>query len=213
MDTAVLWCPGPQRKDGEREVKARIWFVRLLTLGGLIMVMIAAPPESESVQKIYPRTPTGVMEIKTIPPSRLLITETDGSYFDQSNRLFGRLFDYIKAHKIPMSAPVEGSIDEEARMVFYVGPQVVDEGLSDEGSVRVVRLPERQVAAIGARGSYREKNVRKQLEKLTAFLESQSGYEAAGPAYAVFWNPPYIPWFLRHFEVHLPVRSTAGGQG
>jgi DNA gyrase inhibitor GyrI len=187
--------------------------IGILILGGWIMAMLAVPAESESADKIYPRTPTGVIEIKTIPASRILVTEADGSYFDKSNQLFGRLFDYIKVHNIPMSAPVEGSVDEEARMIFYVGPQVGDEGLSDEGNVRVVRLPEREVAAIGARGSYREKNVRKQLERLEAHLARQSLYEAAGPPYTVFWNPPFIPWFLRHLEVHIPVRLKGDDQG
>jgi DNA gyrase inhibitor GyrI len=177
------------------------------------MMMLVAPPQSESAGKIYPRTSTGVIEIKTIPESRILVTESDGSYFDQSNRMFGRLFDYIKAHNIPMTAPVEGTVDEEARMIFYLGPQVEDEGLIDEGKVRVVRLPERQVAAIGGRGSYKEKNVRKYLEKLEAHLAGRSDYEAAGPAYTVFWNPPFIPWFLRHLEVHIPVHPAGDGQG
>jgi len=188
-------------------MKTRILLIQLLMLGGWIMVMLAAPPESQGVRKFYPRTPSGVIEIKMIPESRILVTEADGSYFDQSNQLFGRLFDYIKVHSIPMTAPVEGSLDDQARMIFYLGPDVEDEGLTDEGQVRIVRLPERLVLSIGGRGSYREKNVRKYLDKLEAHLVGQSDYEAIGPAYTVFWNPPFIPWFLRHLEVHIPVRS------
>jgi effector-binding domain-containing protein len=105
-----------------------------------------------------------------------------------------------------MTAPVEGSIDEQARMIFYVGPQVDDSQLTDQGDVRILRLPERMVAVIGARGSYKEKNVRKNLEKLEAYLEKQNKYEVIGPPYSVFWNPPFIPWFLRHLEIHIPVR-------
>ncbi len=67
-------------------------------------------------------------------------------------------------------------------------------------------MPERRVISIGARGSYREANVRKHLVKLEEYLAGQDQYEAIGPAYSVFWNPPYIPWFLRRFEVHIPVR-------
>ena len=170
------------------------------------MVMLFAPPGSQGARKFYPRTPSGVIEIKTIPESRILVTEADGSYFDQSNQLFGSLFDYIKVHNIPMTSPVEGSVDEDARMIFYLGPDVEDAGLDDEGKVRIVRLPERTVMSIGGRGSYREKNVRKYLEKLEAHLEGQSEYQAVGQAYTVFWNPPFIPWFLRHLEVHIPVR-------
>lgn len=176
------------------------------------MSVLAIPSESHGTPVMYPRTPSGVIEIKTIPQARILVTEADGSYFDESNRLFGRLFDYIKVHEIPMTAPVEGSLDEEARMTFYVGPQVEDEGLDDEEKVRVLRLPERMVASIGVRGSYKESNVRKHLEKLEAWLAERPQYEVEGPPYSVFWNPPYIPWFLKHFEVHIPVSIDEEGQ-
>jgi effector-binding domain-containing protein len=181
-------------------------FIGIMITGGIMMAMLAIPSESQGTDKMYPRTESGVIEIKTIPASRIMVTEADGSYFDESGKLFGRLFDYIKGHNIPMTAPVEGSLDEDARMIFYVGPQVEDEGLDDEGEVRVLRLPERKVAAIGARGSYKEANVRKYQEKLEAWLAKRPEYEVVGPAYSVFWNAPFIPWFLRHLEVHVPVR-------
>ena len=28
----------------------------------------------------------------------------------------------------------------------------------------------------------------------------------AGPAYAVYWNSPFTPWFLKRYEVHVRVR-------
>ena len=90
---------------------------------------------------------SGKIEIKVIPEARILVTREDGSYFEESNLLFGRLFNYIKGHNIPMTAPVEGSLDEDAKMIFYVGPQVSDEGLDDEGDVRVIRLPERNFSS------------------------------------------------------------------
>ncbi|MGD8352587.1 MAG: heme-binding protein [Pseudomonadota bacterium] len=177
------------------------------------MVTILVPSESRGAAKMYPRTPAGVIEIKKIPEARILVTDADGSYFDESNQLFGRLFSYIKAHEIPMTAPVEGSLDEDARMIFYVGPQVKDESLDDEGNVRVLRLPERNVVSIGARGSYSEKNIREYLEKLEAWLAERPEYEVVGSAYSVFWNPPYIPWFLRNFEIHIPVKSSETKNG
>jgi DNA gyrase inhibitor GyrI len=197
----------------DRPRKTRKSTIRFLMLGGWIMLMISAPSESQGTAKMYPRTPSGVIEIKTIPKARILVTEADGSYFDESNRLFGRLFEYIKGHKIPMTAPVEGSLDEDARMTFYVGPKVGDEGLDDEGKVRVLLLPERTVVSIGARGSYKEKNLRRHLEKLKAWLAQRPEFETDGPAYSVFWNPPFIPWFLRHFEVHVPVKLMGTKKG
>ena len=196
-----------------RSGKTEKSIIRFLLLGGWIMFMISIPSESKGTVKMYPRTPSGVIEIKTIPEARILVTEADGSYFDESNQLFGRLFAYIKAHEIPMTAPVEGSLDEDARMTFYVGPQAGHEDLYDEEKVRVLLLPERTVVSIGARGSYKEKNVRKHLEKLESWLAEKPDYEVAGSAYSVFWNPPFIPWFLRHFEVHVPIKSSGTKSG
>jgi effector-binding domain-containing protein len=200
-------------KTANRPGKTGKSIIRFILLGGWIMLMISLPSEAQGTAKMYPRTPPGVIEIKTIPEARILVTEADGSYFDESNQLFGRLFSYIKAHEIPMTAPVEGSLDEDARMTFYVGPQAGHEELDDQGKVRVLLLPERTVASIGARGSYKEKNVRKYLEKLESWLAEKPDHEVAGPAYSVFWNPPFIPWFLRHFEVHIPIRSSGTRNG
>jgi effector-binding domain-containing protein len=190
----------------------RMNLLPIMMLGGLIMAIFISTDESRSAGKFYSRTPSGEIEIKTIPESRVLIAESKGSYFEISNQLFSRLFNYIKEHEIPMTAPVEGSLEGEARMVFYVGTGIEESRLSDEGEVSVLRLPERLVAAIGARGSYSEKNIRKNLDKLDIYMADQNEYEVNGSPYAVYWNPPFIPWFLRHLEVHIPVRPRKSHQ-
>ena len=32
--------------------------------------------------------------------------------------------------------------------------------------------------------------------------------EAAGEAYGVYWNAPYVPFFMKRFEVHVPVKKA-----
>jgi hypothetical protein len=34
-------------------------------------------------------------------------------------------------------------------------------------------------------------------------------WEAAGEPYAVFWNSPFMPGFLKRSEVHQPLRHRA----
>jgi hypothetical protein len=33
---------------------------------------------------------------------------------------------------------------------------------------------------------------------------------AAGEAYAIYWNSPFVPGFLKRYEVHVPVEPAAG---
>jgi hypothetical protein len=70
----------------------------------------------------------------------------------------------------------------------------------------VVEVQERLVVSLGARGGYSEKNFVEVRDKLQDWLSIQPQLEATGPAYGVFWNGPFLPGFLKRFEVHVPVR-------
>jgi hypothetical protein len=58
----------------------------------------------------------------------------------------------------------------------------------------------------GERGGYSRANFEKARATLLAWLAGQPAVEAAGEPYAVYWNAPYVPFFLKRFEVHVPVR-------
>jgi effector-binding domain-containing protein len=66
-------------------------------------------------------------------------------------------------------------------------------------------VPERRVAAIGIRGSYSRENYEEALTELKGWLAKQPGLRATGEPYAVYWNSPFVPFFLKHSEVHVPV--------
>jgi len=153
----------------------------------------------------FPSTAPGVVEIKTLPAGTLLKSTGSGDYFDQSGRLFGPLFRYISQHDIAMTVPVEAEISPSA-MSFWVAPGEIAKVSGSTDTVTVVQVSERRVAALGGRGSYNRKNFAAATERLGAWLATRSDYEAAGAAYAVYWNGPLTPWFLREYEIHLPVR-------
>ncbi|MDQ5980631.1 MAG: hypothetical protein QG602_3608 [Verrucomicrobiota bacterium] len=157
-------------------------------------------------------TPTapGTMEIKTLPAGTLLKSAAPGDYFDQSGRLFGPLFRYISKNDIRMTVPVEAEVNGAA-MYFWVAPDEVPKVEGSAGGVTVVQVPARLVASGGGRGGYTRKNFEAAQERLRAWLAEQKEVEAAGPAYAVYWNGPITPWFLRQYEVHLPVRLRNPG--
>jgi len=172
----------------------------------LSLLFLTFTLSSMATEQAFAPTAPGTTELKTLPPGTLLKASAQGNYFDQSGRLFRPLFNYISANDIKMTVPVEAEIDGAA-MYFWVGREELVKVRETDGAVSVVRLPERQVASRGARGAYSQKNFSETRAALLEWLEGRSDLEATGPAYAVYWNGPFTPWFLKQFEVHIPIRS------
>jgi DNA gyrase inhibitor GyrI len=170
----------------------------------LFMGVYCMAGTGNAYEAAYPKTPNGTIEIKTIPAAKLMVTESAGGYFDRNNDMFMRLFRYISANDISMTVPVEAQV-ENAQMKFYVGSADSSKNLPEQGEVKVVNLPERTVVSIGIRGSYTKEKFEKNREKLAAWLRENPRDQPAGAAYAVYWDAPFVPWFLKHAEVHIPV--------
>jgi effector-binding domain-containing protein len=158
-----------------------------------------------AAETAFPPTAPGVAEFKTLPAGMLLKSTGRGSYFDESNRLFGPLFSYISKHDIAMTTPVEARIDRAA-MYFWVAPGEQSKVSGNTAGVEVIQIPERRVASLGARGGYSRENFEKTRTELLAWLAKQPDMEAAGEPYAVYWNGPFTPWFTKRSEVHIPVQ-------
>jgi DNA gyrase inhibitor GyrI len=158
-----------------------------------------------STEEAYARTPVDSVQFKTLPPSKILLTEGEGPYFDKADNLFMRLFNYIKDHDVAMTIPVEARM-EKASMTFYVEGEDALRVLKDRGNVKVLNVPGRDVVSLGVRGSYTEKNFKEAKDQLVNWLSRQDRYESIGEPYAVFWNGPFMPGFMKRFEVHIPVR-------
>ncbi|MFO7724426.1 MAG: heme-binding protein [Oceanipulchritudo sp.] len=160
---------------------------------------------ANGVEKAFERTAPGEIEIKVLPAGRLLENHgTGGSYFEQSGKLFGPLFSYIKAHNISMTTPVEASI-EPGMMAFWVAPGQEERAEEASEGVKVRDVPERKVASIGARGGYSRENFEEAREKLLEWIAGQDGLATTGEPFAVYWNGPMTPWFLKTFEVMVEV--------
>lgn len=171
----------------------------------LLLLILLLPSIAMATEQAFPPSPVGTPEIKTLPAGVLLKSTGSGNYFDQANRLFRPLFRYISSHDIAMTTPVEAQVDGAA-MYFWVAPSQLGKVAGSGGGVEVVEVPERLVASLGARGGYSEENFGEVRDKLQAWLKGQPQLEATGPAYGVFWNGPFLPGFLKRFEVHVPVR-------
>jgi hypothetical protein len=172
----------------------------------LLVLALFTPFLSMAASEAFPPTPTGTEEFKTLPAGVLLRSVGRGNYFDGADNLFGPLFRYISRHKIAMTTPVEARIGEAA-MFFWVADSERAKVAGNEAGIDVVTVPERRVASRGERGGYSRSNFEKTRAALLVWLAAQPGVEAAGEPYAVYWNAPYVPPFLKHYEVHVPVRA------
>lgn len=172
----------------------------------LCLIALLFPASAMASQQAFPPTAPGTCEIKTLPAGTLLKAAKSGNYFAENNGLFRPLFNYISTHDIKMTVPVEAQIDSAA-MYFWISPDEVTKLAGAAPGVEIVQLPARLVAARGTRGSYSQTNFEQTRTELLAWLAGQPGFEATGPAYAVYWNGPFSPWFAKRSEVHLPVRK------
>lgn len=160
-------------------------------------------------QSAYPKTTVGKIEIKDIPAS--LVMEASGqenaTYFKDrgSGSSFMKLFRYIQSNNMPMTTPVEVNVNANT-MRFYADSETRD--MKNTSDVNAMHLPARKVLSIGIRGSYNQENYDKGTQKLKQWLSKQSDFTAINEPYAVFWDSPYVPFFLKHGEVHIPVKVT-----
>lgn len=158
-----------------------------------------------AVSEAYPRTAPGDLELKTLPAARWMRSESANDYFAADNGLFMKLFRYIDSNKIPMTAPVEAGI-RPGTMVFYMDEASAKRtDLAETPQVKLSSVPERRVAAIGIRGSYSRENYEEALAELKAWLAKRTDVKPSGEPYAVYWNSPFVPFFLKQSEVHIPV--------
>ena len=172
------------------------------------LAIVASSARLSAVSEAYPRTAPGDLELKTLPTARWMRTESANDYFAADNGLFMKLFRYIDSNKIPMTAPVEAGI-KPGTMVFYMDEASAKRAdLAETPQVKLSSVPERRVAAIGIRGSYSRENYEEALTALKAWLAKRTDVKAAGEPYAVYWNSPFVPFFFKHSEVHLPVAPT-----
>ena len=178
----------------------------------LLIVCAAAlviPTAGFAYEKAFEATDPGTIEIKKIPQRTLIVARRPENYFEGNNALFGQLFRYIQNHDVSMTVPVKAEIDP-GRMYFYIGTEDLKKDLKNSGSVEVITEPELQVISMGVRGGYTEKNFEQARSELFGQLAANKGWKKSGEAYAIFWNGPMVPAFMKKFEVHIPVIATIG---
>jgi len=163
---------------------------------------------SVAYEQMFPKTRVGTIEVKTLPVMRALKhSGKSNDYFQENNGLFMPLFRYIQKNDLAMTTPVESEI-APASMMFFIGSEVDISRIDSTETIEIVTMPERQVLAIGIRGSYSEKNYQQALTQANEWIQQNTDYVPNGPARMIYWNGPYIPGFLKRSELHLPITKT-----
>jgi len=194
---ADQWEGGVTRRGGS----LRFLLLAFVAVGGLFGFNAMA------YEGAYPMTEAGVCEIKTLPAGVLLEARSEGEYFRENNGLFRRLFEAIQKNQVPMTTPVEAGV-RPGTMVFYLDPKSAKRtDLVLQGGVRRREVEERLVASIGIRGGYSKESFEENSKKLIYWVRSQPGWKVTGEPYAVYWNSPFMIWFLKRSEVHLPIQK------
>ncbi|MFZ2657868.1 MAG: heme-binding protein [Victivallales bacterium] len=164
-----------------------------------------------SYQEIYPRTPSGVIEEKVLPESKVIQAELKGDYFKDkmSDALFTRLHDYTKKRKVEMTIPVEADIGVKVSgMRFYLGTADQERELRDVTDVKILRKDERTVISAGGWGSYSYKNICRTRENLWKWMKSHPEYVKKSEPYVVYWNSPYALPIFKRYEIHIEVNKV-----
>ena len=156
-------------------------------------------------ESMHEKTPVGEIKILKLPARIALEATSEDHYFSENNGLFRKLFGYISNHDLAMTTPVEADIDP-GKMRFFVGKKDAEKPRPNTSTVTVRDLESMTVVAIGVRGSYSEENFKENKTALLDWLKENPDYEQAGSAYAVYWDGPFIPWFLKRSEIHLPIQ-------
>lgn len=159
-------------------------------------------------QPMYPPTRPGQVEVKQIPPLLAYQADSSTGFFTVRNELFRQDVAYLRANDLPMTVPVEADIEPGA--IRFLVPAGADPRVEVVGGARLVRRGPRTVVSAGLRGGYTEARFREGAKLLSDWLSKNPSWAAVGSPYAVYWNGPMTPRFLRRSEVHQGIRRRSG---
>lgn len=158
--------------------------------------------------------PVGEVIVKQYPAYRAARV-TAAAVGPSDSSMFGTLFDHIKRNDIAMTAPVEMTYaDDGARAVdmAFVYRETSWGHAGSDGKVDVVDLPAANVVSVAIRGSDSPQKVREAVKRLKDYVaQHPAEWEEAGPPRVLGYNSPFLPPFMRVWEVQLPVRPRATG--
>ena len=193
---------------------------RILTI---IVLLFATPAWAE-----YERPTYNVvlkehgLEIRDYAPTVVVETQVLASRRDAAGEAFRSLFNYISGDntarlEIPMTSPVAqtqagkgpGNVSGKWAIRFFLPKNLSEENIPQplQQDVNIVTLAAQRFASVSFKGTQNDKKVVRYTAQLREFI-AQKGYWVAGEPVYAFYDPPFVPWFLRDNEILLPIQKV-----
>ncbi|MDD1681562.1 MAG: heme-binding protein [Methanoregula sp.] len=191
----------------------------VLLVGALAVILLLALLLSRPSADTIPYAVTGKTgEIEFRHYNELVLATVDTA---DDNAGFNLLFAYISGsnkprEKIPMTAPVITSqkipmtapvVSDAASMSFVMPAGTKRDETPDplDSRVRIVTIPERDIAVIRFSGYAPREDVDAAASRLQDGLKSE-GIVTAGQPFLMRYDSPWTPGFLRRNEVAMEIR-------
>ena len=172
-------------------------------------------------------------KLKPLPPARqpvqlepvvaVVETQVVASRRDAAGDAFRSLFNYISGNndaslKIPMTSPVaqiyagreRDNVSGKWAVRFFLPKDLSAEAIPEplQLGVNIVTLSAQRFASVSFKGTQNDKKVAKNRARLREFI-AQNGYRVSGQPVYAFYDPPFVPWFLRDNEILLPIEKVS----
>jgi hypothetical protein len=191
----------------------------LLVASAIAIILVLGLLLTQSSAETIPYSINGTTEeIEFRQYPSLVLATADNSPNDAG---FNLLFAYISGSnkakdKIPMTAPVITSqkipmtspvVSDATSMSFVLPPGKTREETPDplDSRVRIVTLPEREVAVIRFTGYASPQEVDAVTVRLQDGLK-KAGIETVGESFLMRYDTPWMPGFLRRNEVAIEIK-------
>ena len=163
------------------------------------------------------------LEIRDYASAIVVETQVLASRRDAAGEAFRSLFNYISGNntsglEIPMTAPVAQTpagkgpdgVSRKWAIRFFLPSNYSVENIPQplQQGINIVTLEAQRFASVSFKGTQNDKKVAKYTSQLREFI-SQKGYEVSGEPVYAFYDPPFVPWFLRDNEILLPIQKVA----
>ena len=193
---------------------------RILTI---IALLLATPAWAEYERPTYNVVlKEDGLEIRDYEPAVVVETQVLASRRDAAGEAFRSLFNYISGDntarlEIPMTSPVAqtqagnspGNVSGKWAVRFFLPKNLSVENIPQplQPDVNIVTLAAQRFASVSFKGTQNDKKVAKYTAQLREFI-GQKKYGVAGEPVYAFYDPPFVPWFLRENEILLPIQKV-----
>ena len=195
--------------------------IRILTI---IAILTALPACAEYERPSYNLVvKEDGLEIRDYASAIVVETQVLALRRDAAGEAFRSLFNYISGNntsnlEIPMTAPVaqtpagkgQDGVSGKWAIRFFLPSNYSVENIPQplQQGINIVTLEAQRFASVSFKGTQNDKKVAKYNTQLRKFI-SRKGYEVSGEPVYAFYDPPFMPWFLRDNEILLPIQKDA----